>query len=249
MPDLNEQTLGPLAVGIILAALFHGVLVLQTNRYFHKPNKDPLFMKLFIFFIWLAAVTHFILVASGVYVLINHARPIQETVFPVTLPIASGLGAVVRSSVQSLYTYRFHRLTGCWVFPVILWALSTFILGSGIVYSVIEVRRLTAALLFPASWNWLIYSHLSVGAGVDILITASTCCSLVQKRDLGLKDTQRLVNRIMLRIVQTGISTRCVCDWMTPTLTTVLITMGKCTRNLCCGHVRGIPIQLLVSLW
>ncbi|KAF8896291.1 hypothetical protein BD779DRAFT_574564 [Infundibulicybe gibba] len=44
-------------------------------------------------------------------------------------------------------------------------------------------------------------------AGIDILIAVSTCWYLVRKRNSGLKSTRRLVNRIILRIVQTGVAT------------------------------------------
>ncbi|KAF8896294.1 hypothetical protein BD779DRAFT_574673 [Infundibulicybe gibba] len=208
----SAQAFTSLEVGVILAALLNGVLALQLNRYIRKPSKDPRFIKLFIIFIWLVTIADLFLAASALHILTitNHGRPILETVFPLVLPVASSLGIVVCASVQSIYAYRLYQLTGHWAFPAVCWTLSVYILGSGIAYSIVEARMLTAALLFTTRWNWLFYSHFSAATAADILIAASTCWSLAQKRGHGLKSTQLLMNRIMLRIVQTGIATSVV---------------------------------------
>ncbi|KAF8867853.1 hypothetical protein BD779DRAFT_1482836, partial [Infundibulicybe gibba] len=110
--------------------------------------------------------------------------------------------SVVHSSVQSIYTYRLYKLTGHWVFPAICLALSAYVLGSGITYT-INVVSVKPELLVPTTrWRWLAYSHFSVTAGTDILIAVSTCWYLMQRRDTGLKSTRRLVNQIVLRIVR-----------------------------------------------
>ncbi|KAF8896234.1 hypothetical protein BD779DRAFT_570277 [Infundibulicybe gibba] len=209
----SAQAFGAIEVGVVLAALANGVLALQVNRYFHKPGKDPLFLKLLILFIWLATVAHLFLSAAVLYILtiINYSKPIAETVLPVALPAGAGLGAFIHSSVQSIYTYRLHRLTDRWLFPVVCWTLSAYILGSGITYSVISPTELIGAALIPSTrWNWLCFSYYSTAAGVDILIAVSTCWTLAKGRDDCLKETRQLVNRIMLRIVQTGVATSVV---------------------------------------
>ncbi|KAF8886300.1 hypothetical protein BD779DRAFT_1530629 [Infundibulicybe gibba] len=204
----STQAFTPVEVGVVLAAVSNGVLALQVNRYFRKPGKDSLFLRLFILVIWLATVAHLFLMASTLYILTitNHGRPISETVFPRTFTAGVGLGPFVHSSVQSIYAYRFHKLTGQWLLPAICWALSAYVFGSGIAYTVVKSTQLTT--VFTVSW--LFYSHFSVSAGVDVLIAASTCWNLVKHRDDSLKKTPRLVNRTMLRIFQTGAVTRCV---------------------------------------
>ncbi|KAF8896237.1 hypothetical protein BD779DRAFT_570577 [Infundibulicybe gibba] len=216
----STQAFSALEVGVVLAALSNGVLALQINRYFRKPGKDPLFIKLLILVIC-HGYPRF-LGASVLYILTitDHGKPISEMAFPRAFPAGAGLGAFIHSSVQSIYTYRLYKLLrGRWLFPVICWTLSAYVFGSGIVYSIVKSTQLTPALLFSTKWNWLFYSHFSMDAAVDILIAASTCWSLIQSRDVCyLKRTQRLMNRIMLRIVQTGIATRCACKPIIPSL-------------------------------
>ncbi|KAF8896235.1 hypothetical protein BD779DRAFT_1494714 [Infundibulicybe gibba] len=208
----SAQAFGAIEVGVVLAALANGVLALQVNRYFHKPGKDPLFLKLFILSIWLATVAHLLLSAAVLYIITitHHSRPIPETVLPAAFPAGAGLGAFIHSSVQSIYTYRLHKLTNRWLFPVVCWTLSAYVLGSGIAYSVVRSTELTGALIFSTRWNWLFYSYYVAAGGVDILIAASTCWTLVKSRGGCLKKTRRVVNRIMLRIVQTGVATSVV---------------------------------------
>ncbi|KAF8896233.1 hypothetical protein BD779DRAFT_1494680 [Infundibulicybe gibba] len=208
----SAQIFGGLEVGIVLAALSNGVLVLQVSRYFRKPSKDPLFMKLFVLFIWLATVADLFLGASVLYNLevTNHGVPIPEIAFPMTFPATAGVAGLIHSSVQSIYTYRLYRLTDRWLLPFICWTLSAYVLGAGITFALAEAKQLSASVFISARWNWLFYSKFSVSAGVDILIAVSTCWCLIEGRDRCLKRTQRLVNRLMLRIVQTGIATSIV---------------------------------------
>ncbi|KAF8886176.1 hypothetical protein BD779DRAFT_635464 [Infundibulicybe gibba] len=181
----GTQAFGAIEVGVILAAISNGVLALQINRYFHKPGKDPLPLRLLILCIWLATVVHLFLGASSLYILTvtDHGIPILEMLFPVSLFAESGLGAFIHSSVQSIYTWRLYKLRGHWLILTVCWTLSAFVLASGIAYPAIEPRELAA----PFEWNWLFYSHFSAAAGVDILIAAATCWNLVQGRDGCLK--------------------------------------------------------------
>ncbi|KAF8870321.1 hypothetical protein BD779DRAFT_552040 [Infundibulicybe gibba] len=213
MSASSIQTFSAIAVGVFLAAISNGVLVLQIGRYFSKPNKDPLFMRILILLAWLATIAHLFLGASILYFLTitNYGKPLSEMTFPLAFPTGSGLGAFIHTSVQSIYTYRLYKLRGRWLFPVICWTLSAYVLGSGIAYAVAKSTELTAALLASTRWNWLFYSHFSANAGVDILIAGATSWSLIESRDdCYLKKTRRLVNRVLLRTVQAGVVTSVV---------------------------------------
>ncbi|KAF8886177.1 hypothetical protein BD779DRAFT_1673352 [Infundibulicybe gibba] len=204
----NARAFGAIEIGVILAALSNGVLALQISQYFHKPGKDPLPLKILIFFVWLATIAHLALGASSLYIITvtNHGTPILEMIFPMSLLAESGLGAFVHSSVQSIYTWRLYKLRGHWLVLTVCWGLSAFVLGSGIAYSVIIPPELAG----PFEFNWLFYSHYSAAAGADVLIAAATCWNLIQGRDSRFKKTQQLINRVMLRIVQTGVATSVV---------------------------------------
>ncbi|KAF8886159.1 hypothetical protein BD779DRAFT_1673331 [Infundibulicybe gibba] len=214
----STQIFGPIEVGAVLETLLNGALTLQINRYLRKRKEDPLFLRLLI--CSYATVSHLFLSISTLYILTitNYGTPILETLLPWPLFADAGLGTFVHASVQSIYTWRLYKLRGHWMFPTICWALSAFVLGSGITYPIVEPRGLTATV----KWNWIFYSHFSVAAGVDILIAASTCWNLIQGRDNCLKRTQQLVDRIMLRIVQTGVATR------SAVAVSVLITFTAC---------------------
>ncbi|KAF8896238.1 hypothetical protein BD779DRAFT_1796681 [Infundibulicybe gibba] len=200
----STQTFGAIEVGVILAALANGVLAVQVNRYFHKPGKDPLFLKLLA-----ATVAHLFLGAAILHILTitNHSslKPISETMLPAAFPVEPVLEP---SSTLHIYL-SLHKLTNRWLFPVVCWTLSAYVLGSGIANSVIISTGLMGALTFPARWNWFFYSYYSAAAGVDILIAASTCWTWSRVAWLCEEDT-RLVNQIMLRTVQTGVATSVV---------------------------------------
>ncbi|KAF8871608.1 hypothetical protein BD779DRAFT_1478095 [Infundibulicybe gibba] len=179
---ISTSTAGAFEVGIVLTALLNGVLGLQMNRYFRKPRDDLLLKSCS-----LATVVHLFLGLSSFHtaVITNYDGP--EMVLGPTFPPIVGVEAVVHSSVQSIYTYRLYKLTGYWVFPAICLALSAYVLGSGITYT-INVGSTKPELLIPTTrWQWLIYSHFSVTAGTDILIAVSTCWYLMQRRNAGLK--------------------------------------------------------------
>ncbi|KAF8896199.1 hypothetical protein BD779DRAFT_567114 [Infundibulicybe gibba] len=133
----------------------------------------------------------------------------MTAVFPPSFPALVVVGAIAHSSVQAIYTHRFYIIPGCWGFPAIFWTLSAYTLGSAVAYTVIWVVA-SSGTNEPAlldHWNWVFTSHLSVAAGANVLICISTCWCLARPSNSTLKRTQQLVNRIMLRIIQTGLVT------------------------------------------
>ncbi|KAF8896231.1 hypothetical protein BD779DRAFT_569877 [Infundibulicybe gibba] len=206
----NTVTFGAFEFGVVLAAVSNGVLLLQVSRYFGKTGSDQLFLRISILLIWLVTVGHFFLAVGVLYTITitGHGIPTPATPIPVSFPALAGIGAIVHSSVQSIYTYRFYKFTGRWELPVFFWTLSAYIFASAVAYSVIETEALSRVVLFkPGRWDWIFISHFSVAAGTDILISISTCWCLINARKDAFKRTRHLTNRVMLRIVQTGIAT------------------------------------------
>ncbi|KAF8896198.1 hypothetical protein BD779DRAFT_567191 [Infundibulicybe gibba] len=210
-PILNLETLCAIEIGVILAALSNGVLALQISRYFHKNGNDPPLLRRLILFIWLVTVAHLALAVSTLHftTISEHGDSTQTTVFPPSFSALVVVGAIAHSSVQAIYTHRFHIIPGCWGFPILFWTLSVYILGSAVAYTAIWVVA-SSGVDGPSlldHWSWIFTSHLSVAAGADVFICISTCWCLARPSNGTLKRTQRLLNRIMLRIIQTGLAT------------------------------------------
>ncbi|KAF8896303.1 hypothetical protein BD779DRAFT_574961 [Infundibulicybe gibba] len=210
----TAQTINGIMIGVVLAGIANGVLAVQMCRYFRKPGNDLLFKKLFVLFIWLATAIHLFLAMAAFHTeaITEYEESILVMIYPEAGLAVAGVGGAIQSSVQSIYIYRLYKLTGHRAFPAVCLALSTYIVGTGIAYTsdVKSELLMDAVLRNPTGWSWLICSYLSVVVATDILIAASTCWYLIQRRDSGLKSTRRLVNRIMLRIVQTGVATSVV---------------------------------------
>ncbi|KAF8896232.1 hypothetical protein BD779DRAFT_569731 [Infundibulicybe gibba] len=214
MSTSNTVTFGALEFGVILAAFSNGGLMLQVSRYFGEPGRDQPLLKTAIFFIWLVTVGHFGFATWILYfvTITKHGEPTLSTPFPSSLPALASIGAVVHSSVQSIYTYRLYKFTGRWELPVVFWVLSAYTFASAVAYSVVEIRAFTslAGLFRPDHWNWIFISHFSVAAGTDVLISISTCWCLIKTSSGTFKRTHRLIDQIMLRIVQTGVATSAI---------------------------------------
>ncbi|KAF8896197.1 hypothetical protein BD779DRAFT_566803 [Infundibulicybe gibba] len=193
MPELvlNTATLGAIEIGVVVAAILNGVLILQVGRYFHKSGKDPSFLKLIIFVTWLATVTHLIIAASSLYftTVLQHEEPIPSTVLHLSFSFTISVGAVIHTSVQAIYAYRLFR-------------------GSAVAYTVMGTRAASSPRRSTLEWwNWIFVSELSVAAAADVFMSFFTWWYLTRICDGSIKKTQRLINRAVLRVVQVGIAT------------------------------------------
>ncbi|KAF4590071.1 hypothetical protein EYR38_009369 [Pleurotus pulmonarius] len=130
---------------------------------------------------------------------------------------------------------RVRRFTqSLWV-PAICWVIIGYTVTSVIALTVISVRE--GIMEYTLHWRWLSISGLFTAAAVDIIVSFFLCWSLVQQRKSLFQRSTRLVDKIILMTVTTGVLTSLVA-----TASAILVSLFS---NLLTHDSPYISVQLV----
>ncbi|RPD54308.1 hypothetical protein L226DRAFT_280860 [Lentinus tigrinus ALCF2SS1-7] len=201
---------GGLLIEVFVACILYGITTLQTFIYYQKYPKDRMFLKLLVGTVWLLETTHTAFCMQFIYdyVILGFNN------YLVFLDINWGVGITVICSasialcVQGYYTWR------VWIVSEnsVIWTatIGTFALarvGFGVascalcyIYPSWPVLREKRSALVTVSGG------LGSAALVDILVAVTLTVCLKRRRFTGSwnKDSNSMINRILLYAVNTG---------------------------------------------
>ncbi|KAF5381808.1 hypothetical protein D9615_005587 [Tricholomella constricta] len=208
-----ELTLGPLLIGYILATFLLGVesvqgMDIQVFMYFRDFVTDPRAIKLLVTVIWLLEIGHQ-LSATHVcfWILIqNFGNPrLLLMPMPRSFQFTMLFASTVALLVQSFFCYRLWKTTGKTIVCSILGFLvvSRFTLTAVIGVSAFSMKSLATYIV---EFKELITAAWVGGAGIDVLMAMFLCYDL-HKRRSGFARTSRLIDRIIMWCVATGLLT------------------------------------------
>ncbi|KAF4574398.1 hypothetical protein EYR36_005733 [Pleurotus pulmonarius] len=190
-------------IGATVSVFLFGVYTVQLYLYYSHFPKDRWQLKALVACVSALELGHVISVLHYLYTISITWYDHPERLFihtPIGISIETLLGGYIACIVQVFFTDRARRLTGAWrtAYFCNLLSLARFALTTAVV-----VYLVTKTLPeFEANWGWLVTVCLVVGAAVDIIVAALLCSHLVWERK-----TTKLIDRIILMTLQTGLAT------------------------------------------
>jgi hypothetical protein len=201
-----EIAQGPMFIGVVLNICLYGIMITQTFLYFTNFYNDKLWMKCFVVLLFVADTVNSVFDIIYLYnTLIVHFDDLSALgsanwVFA-TDPALTGLIAML---VQLFFAWRVKILTGNnWIVTTIVTLAISGGLGGlatavavGIIPQFINFQKFRVVVII-----WLAAECVS-----DFIITTSLVWHL-RKHKTGFKETDTLVNRLIIMTVQTGMVT------------------------------------------
>jgi len=210
MEHLNlNPTLGALEIGYTISTALFGVTTVQTYLYYDQFPDDPRETKTLVAVVWLLELAHEMSLSQGLYqqIIADYGQPEKLLKLPLGFVICLVFGACICLIVQCFFAHRVWVVTKKKVIPIICLILSSLRFISTVLLAV-EMIEMVILPRCEDKWEWLITFILVDGACVDVLIAASLCYNLIQRRhDAFTVHTLRLLDRLILWTIQTGLIT------------------------------------------
>ncbi|KAH8825567.1 hypothetical protein DL96DRAFT_117830 [Flagelloscypha sp. PMI_526] len=199
----------PFEMGVVMSMFLFGGLCFQVWSYVSDYN-DRIFIKVLVGLTWSTMLAHNVVGITALHALtVGHFGDYVNLVFfPKLLPISLMLSAIVSTSTQCFFAYRLRLLSESLILPSICGILA--ILRITGVFSIAWLARLHPNIIptqFKAQYNWLIVATMTLSASVDILVASALMTTLWKRRTGVLEQAQKVVDRVILWIFQTGLLT------------------------------------------
>ncbi|KAJ7661626.1 hypothetical protein DFH06DRAFT_1192822 [Mycena polygramma] len=206
--DFNA-TIGPEEVGVIVGAWMFGMFTIQAFNYFGQFPKDSKRLKISVAVLWVLELVHVILSCVGLYgTTVTHFGDAENVLF---INKAIGLSLIISSivgpGVQVFFAHRVKVLSGRLIIPVICWFLS-FVRALSLLAVCGATLKTPFIPDFKAKWDWLVLGSIGVSTTVDVVVAASLCSLLWQRRSRSnIKSTQQTIDSLLAWTINTGLLT------------------------------------------
>ncbi|KAF8507923.1 hypothetical protein JB92DRAFT_2815042 [Gautieria morchelliformis] len=204
-----DLTLGALEIPILISSVLYGVTCLQAFLYTvtERSFGDPRWVQVMVGLVWLLETGHtvFTWILLYSYTVTNFGDPSVVFSTPWSLGYSYVFTAALGSIVQTFFAYRIYILTGRRIIPIISWCAAASRLATGTALAILTTSS-HGILDFTARFSWLETAHLTVDVATDALITTSLCYHLLRHTAVS-KPTRRVVHRLVLYTVETGLAT------------------------------------------
>ncbi|KAI0663000.1 hypothetical protein C8Q70DRAFT_484445 [Cubamyces menziesii] len=199
-----DATMGPLLIGVILAAVMYGVSCSQMYYYYTRYPRDPWHIKLLVTAVWTTDSIHQALISHSVYwyLITEYGNPTALGLLSKTIIVEVFFNAFTGLFVQSFFAARVWKLSGkklYLVIPVAILVAGEFCdLYLNTFVDLVQIKGLSISI------------NAFAAAG-DVTIAAILCTILHQSRT-GFSKSNTLINRLMVFAVNTGLLTSvCAC--------------------------------------
>ncbi|KAJ7638513.1 hypothetical protein FB45DRAFT_903096 [Roridomyces roridus] len=210
-PGLLGRTYGAELVSSYSAAVLWGIQCLQTFMYFNTYPDDPLALKVLVAWTWLSDTVHQGLILSLEYsTLITHFGDLAPIGEINTEVILQGFFTIfVSVPVQFFFLHRIWRLSGNKVIiPLFLSACIVLETVSGLTYFQWALQpNATPASILVGTKRATGIVYLITAASVDVIIAICMVYLLWSAKSHGLTQTRRMIARLIVYSVNTGIWT------------------------------------------
>ncbi|KAF5374626.1 hypothetical protein D9615_008978 [Tricholomella constricta] len=208
-----ELTLGPMLLGFVLATMLFGVesvqgMDIQVYMYFRDFATDPKPVKLFVTLIWMIELAHQLSSTHAAFwmLIINFGNArLFHIAMPGSFKLSILLASTVALLVQSFFCYRLWKTTNKTIICIILELLviarftATAVVGVG-------AFMMKSLVTYIYEYNMHFTAIWVGGACIDILMAMFLSYDL-RKRRSGFARTSRLIDRIIVWCVATGLLT------------------------------------------
>ncbi|KAK0235368.1 hypothetical protein EDD85DRAFT_73655 [Armillaria nabsnona] len=202
MPSPIVEIYAPLMVGAFVTSVLYGVTVMQMYIYYQTSQKDPRWMRLFVFYLLLAETTNTILDVGIVFepLILRYGSEIPLIRSPLPLQLTDGVMTVLISTpVQMFMAWRIRIITKSRI-PALVIAVFSLTAMAGGIWTTVSVSLQPDYQQFAdfraAPITWLVSSAVT-----DILVSCFLVYSLSRKRNAFSND---IISRLIRYNVQTG---------------------------------------------
>jgi len=201
-----DSTIGAMHIGFALSTLLFGMTTVQLNFYLRHFPDDSKPLKALTCIVWLAELGHQFCLWHIIhwFLVTNFAtgRALEGSQ-PISIPSSVFFMSFIGLTVQGFFASRLWRVTKrTEVFCVLIGLIVTrFSLGLAIV---VKVRSLTLINLMKI--KPLLTSVWATSAATDLLVTILLSYDLHTRRS-GVLRTSQLIDRLIIKIVATGMLT------------------------------------------
>lgn len=201
-----DDTFGAAFVGVIVAAVLHGVSCAQAWYYFTHQN-DKWLVKTLVSFVMLFDTIHQVLISHTVYTYLvsnyNNQEQLKYLVWSVLVEVLfNGFTAFL---VQSFLARRVWQLSGrnIWLTGLVAFlVLSEF--GCVLAFAALSLRFTTYEQL--GTLKELSITVNALGAAGDVVI-AFALCVLLHRSRTGFQRSDSMINKLIIFAVNTGVLT------------------------------------------
>lgn len=209
MADVG-RTLGLVEIGISVSLFLFGVSTIQVQTYRSRFPDDSLRLKAFVYFVWLMSLGHIICTlhyfwTTSLAIIQTHQPDLMLGKPPASVPALFFLTGCIATAVQVYFVERVRRVSEKLFFPVICWSVSLVRFALAVVMS--AVVSTTTLHDFEIRWEWLVTANWVTSAFMDTMITVLLFYTLARKRRVAFKGTIKLIDRLILTTIETGLMT------------------------------------------
>ncbi|KAF7357610.1 hypothetical protein MSAN_01357400 [Mycena sanguinolenta] len=253
----------------IVGSVLWGITCMQTFLYIlHHQERDSIWIKLMVAWLWFFDTAHTVMVARGFWVLVYkvHDPFILSQEYLVRLStllhvyLMNDLASTQESSLHwslfqrnFFFTYRIYKLSKNW-FPIaagfvaaVFVVAAFYQLGASIAFTTICLQNgPTAAIIFRI--EKLAMSLWGVGAAQDVLLSAALLWMLFTSRGGSyFQSTDQMLARLSVLVVNTGLWTALVALFII--ITASLLAFHQLEYEPFRQMVQWPTIQIYVSLY
>ncbi|KAI0775310.1 hypothetical protein BD413DRAFT_611623 [Trametes elegans] len=202
-----DVTLGVTLVGLAVTASLFGIATAQACWYYKHYPCDRRFLKTLVALIWSFDALHLLLYSGTMWIYL--VRKEVQALGPTLLPWESSAqllcNAFAIATIQSFYSYRIWTLSRNRYLAIVL---GTFVLGD---------FALALTLFLKSIMTDNVQDYIGL-AGFDIALSSVTACTdvllcgtlvgLLALSRTGSAGANRLINKLVLYAINTGVPTR-----------------------------------------
>lgn len=198
-------TFGALLVGGIVAAIFSGVVSVQTFAYFKYYSHDVVTLKVLVATVWLLDLLHTIFVSMSLWdhLIAHFGDQLRIDYIPWSLAITIALTAVLTYLVHGFFIYRIHKLSLNNFFisvPLALLATARLCFASLTTNKLMTLKSLKR---FVQMYTFSFTSGLALSSALDVLITGFLCY-LLRKNQKKMSSMNHVLDKLILYSFENG---------------------------------------------
>ncbi|KAI5993552.1 hypothetical protein EDD15DRAFT_2196549 [Pisolithus albus] len=198
MTSYTTAHLGPILISLVLSGVLYGCALVQTYVYYKLFPKDSWKLR--------ALTAHLALLVVGVWqtVVTDFFQRPQILGLAPTTTIGVLFSAPIPFCTQVFFVFRLYAFSR----KKALLIFCSFLVVTQFVFALmVNISTIAAGGLSLQSWQWSIISSLFITICADAVIAVSMSYYL-KANDPGFRQTSRVVDRMVLYIMATGIIPR-----------------------------------------
>jgi len=185
------------------------VTCVQTFMYFQNFSRDALWLRSTVLFLWMCDTVHLALITHGLYfyAVTNFSNPkaLQDPTLSIMVHII--ITSISDLTVRYVFGHRLWILTSNIPLAVSIAVTSLLVFCSSMSFTSLGIHYKSFSNFTKI--QYLLYMAFGSGVVADTIIAAALCIVLTTRRT-GFRQTDSLVNVLMVYTINTGVMTSVV---------------------------------------